>query len=99
MQGQAIFLITTFRFALRFCEPLPRQNFKPTPSVQPLIEIDGETALTGLERGGTVLNLSPGIKFRPFNSEHWQIGAGIGFPITNRKEFDMRVVVSAFYHF
>ena len=73
--------------------------FKPTPSVQPLIEIDGETGLNGLERGNTVVNLSPGIKFRPLHSEHWQIGAGVGFPITNRKDFNTRVVLSAFYHF
>jgi hypothetical protein len=73
--------------------------FKPTPSVQPLIELDGETGLNGLERGNTVVNLSPGIKFRPLHSEHWQVGAGVGFPLTNRKDFDTRVIVSAFYHF
>jgi hypothetical protein len=73
--------------------------FKPTPSVQPLIEIDGGTGLSGLERGNTVVNLSPGIKFRPLHSAHWQIGAGVGFPITNRHEFGLRVVASAFYHF
>lgn len=73
--------------------------FKPTPSIQPMIELDGQTVLNGLERGNTVLNLSPGIKFRPLHSEHWQIGAGIGFPITSRREFSSRVVVSAFYHF
>ena len=73
--------------------------FKPTPSVQPLIEFDGKSGLNGLERGHTVINLSPGIKFRPLHSEHWQLGAGVGFPITNRHEFNTRVVVSAFYHF
>ena len=73
--------------------------FKPNPTVQPLIEIDGQTGLNGVERGNTVTNLSPGIKFRPLHSEHWQVGAGVGFPITNRHEFSSRVVVSAFYHF
>ena len=73
--------------------------FKPNPTIQPLIEIDGETAISGLERGNTVVNLSPGIKFKPFHSEHWQLGAGIGFPITNRKDFNTRAVLSAFYHF
>jgi hypothetical protein len=73
--------------------------FKPTPSIEPLIELDGETGLGSLVRGNTVVNISPGIKFRPPHSEHWQVGAGIGFPITNRKDFDTRVVVSAFYHF
>ena len=73
--------------------------FKPTPSIQPLIELDGQTGLNGLERGNTVVNLSPGIKFRPLHSEHWQLGAGVGFPITNRHDFSSRLVVSAFYHF
>jgi hypothetical protein len=73
--------------------------FKPTPSIMPMIELDGQTGLGSLVRGNTVVNISPGIKFRPLQSEHWQVGAGIGFPVTSRKEFDTRVVVSAFYHF
>jgi len=73
--------------------------FKPTPSIQPMIELDGATGLGDLDRGNTVVNISPGIKFRPLHSEHWQIGAGIGVPVTHRKEFNTRVVVSAFYHF
>ena len=73
--------------------------FKPNPTIQPLIEIDGETGVSGRERGNTVVNLSPGIKFRPLHSEHWQLGAGVGFPVTSRHEFSSRVVVSAFYHF
>lgn len=73
--------------------------FKPNPTIQPLIEFDGETVLAGLERGNTVVNFSPGIKFRPLHSEHWQVGAGVGFPITGRKDFNMRFIASAFYHF
>jgi hypothetical protein len=73
--------------------------FKPTPSVQPLIELDGETLLAGPDSGQTVLNLSPGIKFRPPKNDHWQIGVGIGFPLTNTTEFNTRVVASVFYHF
>jgi len=73
--------------------------FKPTPSIQPLVELDGETTLAGAESGRTVVNLSPGIKFRPFHSEHWQIGAGVGFPITSAHDFGARAIFSAFYHF
>ena len=73
--------------------------FKPTPSIAPMIELDGQTGLGSLVLGNTVVNISPGIKFRPLHSEHWQVGAGIGFPVTSRKEFDTWVVVSAFYHF
>jgi hypothetical protein len=73
--------------------------FKPTPYVQPLIELNGETLLAGPESGQTIVNLSPGIKFRPSKSEHWQFGAGIGFPLTKAQEFKTRIVASAFYHF
>jgi hypothetical protein len=73
--------------------------FKPTPSIQPLIEFDGTTDLSGGDRGRTVVNLSPGIKFRPFHSDHWQVGAGVGFPITAAHDFRARAVFSAFYHF
>jgi hypothetical protein len=72
---------------------------KPTATVEPMVELDGETLLAGADQGLTMINLSPGIKFRPFHSEHWQIGAGIGFPLTKEREFHRRVVVSAFYHF
>jgi hypothetical protein len=72
---------------------------KPRPGIQPLIELDGATALNGPERGTTVINISPGIKFAPPRSEHWQVGFGAGFPITHTKEFDTRLVVSVFYHF
>jgi hypothetical protein len=73
--------------------------FKPRPWLQPVIEFDGETELNGLDRGRTVVNLSPGIKVRPFGSEHWQLGAGVGFPITSTHDFSTRAVFSAFYHF
>jgi len=73
--------------------------FKPTDSLQPVIELDGETLLAGAQSGQTSINLSPGIKFRSFHSEHWQIGPGIGVPLTDEREFHRRVVVSAFYHF
>ena len=73
--------------------------FKPNPTIQPVIELDGETELNGVGSGDTVVNLSPGIKLRPLRSEHWQLGAGVGFPVTSRKDFHTRVVLSAFYHF
>jgi hypothetical protein len=68
-------------------------------TVMPLIEIDGETLLAGPERGDTVLNISPGIKFRPFHSDHWQVGASLGVPISEQEEFHARAVFAAFYHF
>jgi hypothetical protein len=73
--------------------------FKPRPWLQPLIELDGATELNGIDSGRTVLNLSPGIKVRPFGSHHWQLGAGVGFPLTSTHDFSTRAVFSAFYHF
>lgn len=72
---------------------------KPRPGIQPLIEMDGATALNGPESGRTVINISPGIKFMPSHSEHWQFGFGAGFPVTNTKDFNARLVLSIFYHF
>jgi hypothetical protein len=72
---------------------------KPRPCIQPLIEMDGATALNGLESGRTVINVSPGIKFVPPDSEHWQFGFGAGFPVTSSKDFNARLVLSVFYHF
>ena len=64
--------------------------------VQMMIEMDGHTALTGEPE--TVVNLSPGIKFLHSN-HHWQFGASIGWPVTHTKEFNVRGVLSVFYHF
>lgn len=72
---------------------------KPRPGIQPLIELDGATGLNASESGRTVINISPGIKFMPPHSEHWQFGFGVGFPITDTKDFKTRVVLSLFYHF
>jgi hypothetical protein len=73
--------------------------FKPGLGIEPLIEVDGSTLLAGSESGQTVVNLSPGMKFRPITSEHWQFGVGIGFPLTTAHEFHRRVLASVFYHF
>jgi hypothetical protein len=72
---------------------------KPRPGLQPLIEMDGTTVLSGPEHGSTIVNISPGIKFAPPESEHWQFGIGAGFPVTHTKDFNTRLVVSVFYHF
>lgn len=64
-----------------------------------LIELDGETALNGEEEGDTVVNLTPGVKFRPFETPDLQIGIGASFPITGREEFEVQSVLAVFYHF
>lgn len=72
--------------------------YKLSPRFQALLELDGSRVLTGISEGENVVNISPGIKILPFN-EHWQIGVGVGFPVTSNREFKTRAVVSVFYHF
>lgn len=70
--------------------------YNATHRFQMMIEMDGHTALTGEPE--TVVNISPGIKFLHPN-HHWQFGASVGWPVTHAKEFNVRGVVSVFYHF
>lgn len=68
--------------------------------LQALLELDGETILSQEQNEEeTVVNLTPGIKFRPIAERELLIGLGAGLPLTSRQEFDTRVVVSLFYHF
>jgi hypothetical protein len=62
---------------------------------QGLVEFDGHKSLTG--NSENVFNVSPGLKFIP--AEHWQIGAGVGFPLTSDKDFRVRGIIAVFYHF
>lgn len=66
---------------------------------QALLELDGEEVLSGEEEGHSVLNLTPGVKFRPVAGKSLLVGAGVSFPLSNEEEFDTRLVGSVFYHF
>ena len=70
--------------------------YNATNRFQMMIEMDGHTALTGEE--GTVVNLSPGVKFL-HPGHHWQFGASVGWPVTHQKDFNIRAIFSVFYHF
>lgn len=67
--------------------------------VSGLLEFDGETVLSGEEDGHTVINITPGIKVKPTDNDNFELGAGVSFPLTDKREFDVRAIVSAFYHF
>lgn len=69
--------------------------YKFSPRFQGLLEFDGHNSLTG--ESSHVFNVSPGFKFIP--AEHWQFGAGVGFPLTNDRDFQVRAIFSVFYHF
>ena len=70
-----------------------------TDWLEMLLEFDGETVLNGEEEGESVLNIDPGVKFKPFKSQDIQVGFGAGFPVTDDEEFEYRLLASVFYHF
>ncbi len=70
-----------------------------TEWLEVLLEFDGETVLNGEEEGESVLNIDPGVKFKPFKSQELHVGFGAGFPVTNDEEFEYRLIASVFYHF
>lgn len=64
-----------------------------------LVELDGESALSGEEDGTSVVNITPGVKFRPFADSNLQVGVGVSFPVSGEREFDVQTILSLFYHF
>jgi len=73
--------------------------YHATPRIEALIEFDGERVWGGEEDGETVAHVSPGLKLQPLDDSGFQIGTGISLPITNDEEFDLRWLLSVFYHF
>lgn len=69
-----------------------------TPRFQGLLEVNGETVLSGDEAGETVVLLSPGVKVAPAAGVPLFIGAGASVPLTDT-ELDVAARVSLFYHF
>jgi hypothetical protein len=70
-----------------------------TPRIEGLLEFDSEHVFGGEEDGNTVVNITPGLKIAPFASHKLTIGAGVSLPITSDEEFDVRTILSIFYHF
>jgi len=69
-----------------------------SPQLQFLVEVNGNTVLSGEERGTTLVRLSPGVKVAPSRAVPLFIGLGGTFPLTE-SEFDAGALVSLFYHF
>jgi hypothetical protein len=70
-----------------------------TPRFSGLLEFDGETVLSGHEQGETLVNVTPGVMFSPLPDSHFEVGLGVSVPVTDNEEFDVRTVLSLFYHF
>ena len=73
--------------------------YHATPWLEPILEFDGERVWGGEEDGETVAHVSPGFKLKPLADSDFKIGTGISLPITNDEEFDLRWLLSVFYHF
>ncbi len=73
--------------------------YHATEKLQLLLEFDRSVVISGEESGTSILNISPGVKFNPFNNHHIIIGVSAGFPVTDTKSFDSRIIGSVFYHF
>ena len=66
--------------------------------LQLLMELDRTAVINGDAAGTTVTNISPGIKFNPFNNHQIILGLSAGFPVTDIENFDSRIIGSVFYH-
>ena len=66
--------------------------------LQILMELDKSTVINGDAAGTTITNISPGVKFQPFDNHHLMVGVSAGFPVTNLEGFDARIIGSVFYH-
>lgn len=69
-----------------------------TPQLQALVEVNGETVLSGAEEGESTALLSPGVKVAPAARVPLFIGVGVTVPLTD-EELDAAAKVSLFYHF
>lgn len=69
-----------------------------TPTIEGLLELDGESVLSGEERGKSVVNITPGIKVKPFSDRDFKAGLGVSFPVSDKEDFDIQVIASLFYH-
>jgi len=64
-----------------------------------LCEIQGETDLRGDDRGRAVIDIAPGIKFKPWDSPSLEFGVNVVLPISNTRERDWSAGFALFYHF
>lgn len=64
-----------------------------------LVELDGSGGISGEPVGEDVMNVSPGLRVRPFANLPLVVGSSVGFPLTNQEAFDVRWTSSVFWHF
>lgn len=73
-----------------------------SPRLQPMLELDGSGGISGEAVGEDVVQVSPGLKVRPFPGQPIWLGTSVGFPLATGVEedpFDVRWKTSFFWHF
>lgn len=72
--------------------------FRVSPRVEALLELNGETGLSGAEAGVGAVTLSPGLKIAPIASRSLFVGISGTVPL-DEQELDSRLTASLLYHF
>lgn len=67
--------------------------------LQATLEAFGRRGLSGPDANRFVLDLAPGLRVQPLAGSPLVLAAGAGFPLTDEREHDAHVLVSAFWHF
>ncbi len=70
-----------------------------TDRIESLLEFDGVRTFGGEEAGHSTAYITPGVKISPFAKHPFKIGAGVGFPVSEDRDFSLRALISVFYHF
>lgn len=83
---------TTFRYNLSAL-------YHATPRLEPLLELNGQTGLSGAAIGEAASYVTPGLRVLPFTDMPLAVGLGLSVPLTDDRGFDTRTVMSLFYHF
>lgn len=65
--------------------------------LQGLLELNGETGLSGEGAGEGTVRLGPGVKFAPFSDSGFMVGLGASFPLGDEGHAGLRI--SLFHHF
>lgn len=72
--------------------------YHATERLELILELDGSTVAAG-EENESILNLTPGVKFCPLADRRLQVGLGASLPLTRQHEFEVRTILSVFWHF
>lgn len=67
--------------------------------LEALVEAFGHAGLSGPETDRTVVNVAPGLRAQLLSERPLVLGAALALPLTDERDFDARVLVSAFWHF